>query len=537
VDLNLVCLYPVRTQFTVQQLITFLWNVLLQPFLQCLFRGLMTFKSRPFAQIPGPTPIFPIGNLLDFKNTPTWVVMGNYAQQYGGITCFWMLFRPCLALNDPDLINQVLSNPRIEIQSSSKGSSSRCPFHHHAFYKNQPRKALRPMLTETHLFEAAVMDENWRDLKDNDPFSQDYVEDWLASQIDPLHTFLDNGLMEVVTESASQGDLPVFETIQKLTFDGLSLATVGQVFPNDVFEQFNTMCQEGTRRTSRSIFGNALIPETPWNQTYKKVSKAWFKRFDQLVGIEQSPANSLLDWVLRKGGTNFDIQKLRNFFAGVYPGGAVSMPSAITSALYLLDRHPEVRTSLQAEIKVLFAQPLTLARLEACTQLDQVLRESLRLWPAVTLFLRSVNPHCATELNGHSIPTNTPLYISNWYLQRLSNHWLEPEIFTPSRWDEEICRQNDWGSDYFFPFGRGDRACNGQAFARYLMKLTLAVVLSKYAVVFDDQPYTQEFFFGVAVPRQAKARFVAQEIDFAKPQNNPAQFRQSAQMHDHLQTD
>jgi cytochrome P450 len=497
----------------------------------------MTFKSRPFAQIPGPTPIFPIGNLLDFKNTPTWVVMGNYAQQYGGITCFWMLFRPCLALNDPDLINQVLSNPRIEIQSSSKGSSSRCPFHHHAFYKNQPRKALRPMLTETHLFEAAVMDENWRDLKDNDPFSQDYVEDWLASQIDPLHTFLDNGLMEVVTESASQGDLPVFETIQKLTFDGLSLATVGQVFPNDVFEQFNTMCQEGTRRTSRSIFGNALIPETPWNQTYKKVSKAWFKRFDQLVGIEQSPANSLLDWVLRKGGTNFDIQKLRNFFAGVYPGGAVSMPSAITSALYLLDRHPEVRTSLQAEIKVLFAQPLTLARLEACTQLDQVLRESLRLWPAVTLFLRSVNPHCATELNGHSIPANTPLYISNWYLQRLSNHWLKPEVFNPLRWDEETCRQNDWGSDYFFPFGRGDRACNGQAFARYLMKLTLAVVLSKYAVVFDDQPYTQEFFFGVAVPRQAKARFVAQEIDFAKPQNNPAQFRQSAQMHDHLQTD
>ena len=68
-------------------------------------------------------------------------------------------------------------------------------------------------------------------------------------------------------------------------------------------------------------------------------------------------------------------------------------------------------------------------------------------------------------------------------------------------------------------------------------KLTLAVVLSKYAVVFDDQPYTQDFFFGVAVPRQAKARFVAQGIDLAKPQNNSAQFRQSAQKHDHLQKD
>jgi cytochrome P450 len=488
---------------------------MLQPFLQTLFQCLTAFKSRSFANIPGPTPIFPFGNALDFQTAPTWVVLGNYAQQYGGIARFWLMFRPCIALNDPKSIHQVLSDPDPGARSAGT-DTRRCPLHNnpiYKFYKDQPRKALRPMLTDTNTFEAAVADENWRDLKQNDPFSMDYCRDWLASQIDPLQTFLENGIEELVAESVVQGDLLAYDVLQKLTFDGFSLATVGQVFPNEVFEQFNTMCETGTIRMTRSTLTNWMIPQTPHDRTYQKASKAWFERFDWVVRQQQPPANSLLDWVARKGGTNFDAQKLRNFCAGVYPGGAVSTPSAIASVLHLLDRHPEVRDALRLEIEDLWATPLTLERLETCPQLDRVLRESLRLLPAVPFFMRSVNRHKATELAGHSIPANTPIFMSNWYLQRLSDRWSEPEIFNPSRWDEETCRQNDWGSDYFFPFGRGSRACIGQHFARYFIKLTLAVLLAKYEVIFADRPNSssddREFFFGVAVPRQLRAKFVA----------------------------
>jgi hypothetical protein len=45
------------------------------------------------------------------------------------------------------------------------------------------------------------------------------------------------------------------------------------------------------------------------------------------------------------------------------------------------------------------------------------------------------------------------------------------------------------------------------------MKLTLAVLLAQYEVIFDDcsnnSSDNREFFFGVAVPRQLKAKFVA----------------------------
>ncbi len=488
-----------------------IWNRFLQPLLQKLFGWLTASKAKPFRDLPGPTPIFPTGNALDFQNTPTWEVLGNYAQRYGNISRFWMLFRPCLAVNDPALIHQVLSGSVSDAKSES--TESGCPLHNnpiYRFYKNQPRKALRPMLTNTNPFEAAAEDQNWQDLKQNHPFSMDYFEDWLESQIDPLHTFLETRATELVSSSAEHGELPAYDVFQKLTFDGFSLATVGQVFPGEVFNQFNRMCETGTSRMTRSTLATWLIPEKPWDRAYQKVSKAWFNRFEQIVGQGPAADNSLLSWVKREGGTNFDAEKLRNFCAGVYPGGAVSTPSGITSALRLLHLHPEVLASLKTEVKNFQTGPLTLERLEACTQLNQVVRESLRLWPAVPFFLRTVNEGGA-ELGGHSIPAQTPIFMSNWSLQRLGAHWSEPETFKPSRWDAETCRQNDWGSDYFFPFGRGGRACIGQYFARYFMKLALAVLVAKFEITFGDQSPDQEFFFGVAVPRQLKARFAMDE--------------------------
>lgn len=40
------------------------------------------------------------------------------------------------------------------------------------------------------------------------------------------------------------------------------------------------------------------------------------------------------------------------------------------------------------------------------------------------------------------------------------------------------------------------------------MRLTLATLLAKVEIEFGDQPHDQEFYFGVSVPRQLKARFI-----------------------------
>lgn len=490
-----------------QQLVTFLWERLLQPLLQGLFRWVTAKKAQPLADIPGPTPLFPLGNTLDFQQASTSAVLTRYGQQYGGIAKFWLLFRPCLALNDPDLIEQVMCDPVSDAQPDAK-TTSKCPFHTaYKFYKDLPRKALRPMLTETSPFEAKLADQGWQDLKQNHPFSMSYFNDWLASQVEPLSTLIENRATELVADSEA-GFLPAYDSIEKLTFDGFSLATVGQVFPKDVFDQFNGMCKTGTSRMVRSTFSDALIPEMPQDRTYQKISQAWFNRFEQIVqdAAQQPPADSLLAWVLREGGTNFDAEKLRNFCAGVYPGGAISTPSGITSALYLLAQNPETLPPLRSELQELFSEPLTWERLDACTGLEQVLRETLRLCPPVPFFLRNVHEAQDITLAGHTIPANTPIYVNSAYLHRDGQHWSNPNAFQPSRWDAQTLEENPWGSAYFFPFGRGERSCIGQGFARYFMKLSLAVLLSKFAVTFNEQPYTEDFFFAVSVPQQLQAK-------------------------------
>ncbi|WP_299488927.1 cytochrome P450 [Acaryochloris sp. IP29b_bin.137] len=478
-----------------------------QSMLQKLFQ--LTLSQPAFQNIPGPAPIFPIGNVLELqKGKPIWQVLGEYGQQYGGLSLFWIFGRPSLVLNDPDFLQQVL----LTTQQQTGANTSKHRASQADFYKDLPRKALRPILTDSHPFVAKDAGPKWQHLVKNNPFNMTYFREWLETQVQPLQAFVETRAEELVKQSEGEM-LPAYDVIQKLAFDGFSLATVGQVFPDPVFEQFNTLCTTGTDRMNRSSIASWMIPENPKGKPYKEVSRQWFSLFGEVVEKAQAKPSggSLLDWVLTRGGSAFTPEQMRNFCAGVYPGGAVSAPSGITSTLHLLFQHPQELSALQQDLEALFRDPLTLERLENCVAVEQVLRESLRLWPPVPFFTRNTVCDRTIHLDGQAIPANTQIFITNWFLQRLSPHWQESESFKPERWDANTLVENDYGSDYFFPFGRGERACIGQDFAKFFMRLTLATLLAKVEVQFGNHPHDQEFYFGVSVPRQLKARFVLRE--------------------------
>ena len=100
-----------------------------------LFPFLFSRKVDEFAGIPGPKPKFPLGTALDFvRGGQPWEVCARYADQYGPVTLIWLMGQPALVLNDPDLIGQVLD-------TDSQN-----------FYKDQPCKALEPVITAGSLF-------------------------------------------------------------------------------------------------------------------------------------------------------------------------------------------------------------------------------------------------------------------------------------------------------------------------------------------------------------------------------------------------
>ncbi|MGK7909264.1 MAG: cytochrome P450 [Synechococcus sp.] len=490
--------------------------------LNALFRTAHRKKYADLEHIPGPKPVFPIGNLGDLLGgEPLWQVLGRYCQEYGPISVMWIVGRPSVVLNCPDAIAHALLNAE-SLETEHRGHSagqeaSGCPYHQGEsptqadFYKDLPRKALLPMLTDNSPFEARDEGEQWTRLSNKDPFNQPYFPDWLSSQVHPLQELLETRAAELVGRS-ELGELPTYTTLQQLTFDGFSLAVDGQLFSTEIYDEFNLMCKTGTSRMSLSTtLGNWAISTEPKGKDYRQASQQWFDLFAKVV--EHSKAGggstqSLLQWMRKYSSEQFTETELRDYCAGIYPGGSVSVPSAIASALYLLSQNPEKRASLLTAIDELMSEPLTYSRLNDCFALEQVMREALRLNPPVPFFTRNVSNEKSVKLGGYEIPAGTQLLINNWYLHRDPTYWEHPEEFIPERWDAATIEANPFGSGYFFPFGRGKRACIGQDFAQYFIKMALAVLLSKLEVQFGkDSSDEPEFYFAVSVPRKLKSTF------------------------------
>ncbi|MEM6448216.1 MAG: cytochrome P450 [Cyanobacteria bacterium P01_D01_bin.123] len=491
----------------------------LHNFLHRLFRAAFQKQTKLFEGIPGPQPIFPIGNIQEFVNSNTAQVLGSFAERYGSLSLMWTFSKPSLVLNDPHLMRQILLTK--EQQSvSHRDTPAPDTVYENDFYKELPRKALCPMLTTTSTFITAKADAEWRYLSKNHPLHMSYFEEWQGLQILPLKTFLEECCDEFMAKSRDRA-IAVYDNIRKLTFDGFALATLGKVLDESFFAHFLTMCDSGTQRMNLSSLNRAIIRDDPVSSTYQKASREWYGLFLKLVKEAKvnPPAQSLLALVTERGGTKFDDEQLSKVFAEAYPGGAISVPSGIANTLYLLEQHPQILAKLLAELHIYWQGEWTLERLEQCTNLDRVLRESLRLLPPVAFFLRNVERNCPVVLDGHEIPPDTQIYMTSWHLQRQSPYWgKEPETFRPERWDEQkLADYAHWEGDYFFPFGRGDRKCIGNEFAIYFMKVALAVMVPKVQLQFvPDAANTsdfipQSFYFAVSVPSSLQATFISRE--------------------------
>ena len=449
--------------------------------LHTLFKLRHGSKMKPFKGIPGPTPRFPFGNALDFRNKLPWEVCAKYGETYGGITQVWLLGNPALVLNDPELIEQVL----ISRQES--------------FYKDQILQAVGPMMTNDSPFVYPSQDENWTFVRKNHPFSMTYIHEWLAEQVPILQDQFTEDIKQFV-ERSKQGSFSFFPAIQRLIFDGFSRATLGKVLGDQAFKDFLVIGDFGDQR----LQSQGSYPEEPKEPEYQEASQRWFAMFANVVReAKNNPVGKdLLCRMIREGGSELSEQALGHVFGAIYFGGSFSTPTALTNTLYLLDQNPEWRMRLENVVRALSWESLKLEDLEQCLILEQCLLESLRMFPPVAFFARNTNKEKTIEFAGHQIPPDTPLLISNWYLQHHPIHWPDPFGYNPGRWDEATRVANPLDSDYFFPFGRGARICVGRHFGLFIIKLALTTFVSQVQTKFDrEPPYQSYFHLGTRVPQ------------------------------------
>ena len=150
-------------------------------------------------------------------------------------------------------------------------------------------------------------------------------------------------------------------------------------------------------------------------------------------------------------------------------------------ATYLLATHQDVQARVFAELsQVLGTRAPTVADVGQLTYLDQVIKETLRLYPPIHLGSRITATD--VEFQGYPLPAGTRILYSIFLSHRHPAYWPDPHRFDPERFSPENTRQRP--PYVYMPFGGGPRNCIGTAFAQVEAKVVLARILQKYALRF-----------------------------------------------------
>jgi cytochrome P450 len=158
----------------------------------------------------------------------------------------------------------------------------------------------------------------------------------------------------------------------------------------------------------------------------------------------------------------------QNIFAGSDTTGAT-----ISGILYHLLRNPDKMQKLKKEIEDFasqgkLSQPITFKESQEMPYLQSVMKEGMRLHPAVGLPLWRVVPEGGVTICDQFFPAGTTVGLNAWVAHHNDTVFAEPDAFRPERWLDASPEQLKEMDSYYLPV-----SCSYARILVYLLSLTL----------------------------------------------------------------
>jgi len=228
--------------------------------------------------------------------------------------------------------------------------------------------------------------------------------------------------------------------------------------------------------------------------TCNRVAKELIEQRMQDITTGESPSHSdILTRMLQAedpvSGEKLDTDNIVNQMVTFLIAGHETTSGLLTFATYLLLANPRVMQEARRVVDELLGDRMpTVEELGKLPYIDQVLSETLRLWPTAPVF--AVRPKEATTIGGgkYSVNLGDTLMVLVPSLHRDPAAWgNDAASFRPERFAADNLSSippNAWK-----PFGTGARACIGRPFALQEAKLVLTLMLQRFDIAFADPAY------------------------------------------------
>ncbi|APW58772.1 Bifunctional cytochrome P450/NADPH--P450 reductase 2 [Paludisphaera borealis] len=362
---------------------------------------------------------------------------------------------------------------------------------------HEPLRQLRDLVDDG-LFTAETSDPNWGAA--HRILMPAFAPGALHDQFDGMADVADQMLLKWERYGPAQR-IDVADEMTRLTLDTIALCGFGYRFNSfyrDGMHPFVGAMVRGLAeaggRSRRVPLQTRLMLRT--RRQYAEDLRLMRQVADELIAERKKQprpeARDLLNRMLLAAdpatGERLSEENIRNQMVTFLIAGHETTSGLLTFALYELLRNPEFLERARSEVDaVLGGDAPRVEHLARLGYLDQVLKETLRLWPTAPAF--AVQPEQGdAAVGGYPVRSGETVLVLLPTLHRDPAVWgADADRFDPDRMAPEAFDKlppNAWK-----PFGTGQRACIGRGFAMQEATLVLASVLQRFDLAPADPDY------------------------------------------------
>jgi cytochrome P450 len=162
---------------------------------------------------------------------------------------------------------------------------------------------------------------------------------------------------------------------------------------------------------------------------------------------------------------------VRDQVVTLYLAGHDTTSHALSWTFYLLSQNPAAQAALEREVQSVLGDRLpTIDDLPALPYTELAIKEAMRIYPPVMAIPRRAVQDAT--VGEYPVPKGSEVVIWAYRTHHDERFFPEPERYLPERFDEAASAARP--KHAYLPFGAGQRACIGQAFAMIEARLILA---------------------------------------------------------------